>query len=282
MAFNFKERYDTETYKDTLVVDALNLAFRWKHTPRYNTYKEEFQRTIESIASSYKCKNIIITADWGKSAYRTAIFPEYKADRAERFKDQTEEDRLKFEQFFQEYENTLSLLEENYLILRYKGVEADDIAAHLAARREAYSLNDIWLLSSDGDWDLLVNENIHRFSWRTRKEITWDNWSEHYEITPDEFISYKCLVGDKSDNIPGINGIGPKRAAGLIKQYGSAFDIYSSLPLPGTAAYIKNLNSSGDIILRNYELMDLVSYCDEAVGEENLQDIRGKMGDVPW
>jgi 5'-3' exonuclease len=282
MAFTFSERYDKENYEGTLIVDALNLAFRWKHTGNYNNFKYDFERTVESIANSYKCKDIIITADWGKSEYRKAIFPDYKADRAERFKDQTEEEKEKFEQFFNEYEATLKHLSTNYTVLRYKGVEADDIAAHLVIHRQQYQLTNIWLLSSDGDWDLLIDKDVSRFSWRSRKEITADNWDEHYEVTPEQFISYKCIMGDKSDNVPGISGIGPKRAAGLLQDYESAFDIYDAVPLPGKAKYIENLNENADQLLINYELMDLVEYCDEAIGKENLEDIRVTMGDVAW
>ena len=81
------------------------------------------------------------------------------------------------------------------------------------------------------------------------------------------------MVGDKGDNVPGVAGVGEKRATDLINQYGTAFDIYSSIPLAGTAKYIQNLNEFKDNILLNYELMDLLTYCDEAIGEENLKEI---------
>jgi DNA polymerase-1 len=282
MAFNFSERYEKENYTGTLIVDALNLCFRWKHTAAYANYKEDFIRTIESIANSYKCGRIIVAADWGSSSYRKALFPEYKADRKERYKDQTEEEKEAFEKFFQEYENTLELAKTKYKVLRYKYVEADDIAAHLVLNKTKYELNEIWLLSSDGDWDLLISNGVSRFSWRTRKEITSANWSDHYNITKEEFISYKCLMGDKSDNVPGIMGVGPVRAVELVKNYGSALDIYDSLPIPGTSSYIKELNANGEQLLINYELMDLITYCDQAIGEENLQDIRVQMGELSW
>ena len=145
-------------------------------------------------------------------------------------------------------------------------------------------LEDIWLISSDGDWDLLIAEDVSRFTWRTRKEIRWDNWSEHYDVTPEQFISYKVLVGDKSDNIPGVTMVGPKRAAALLQTYETAFDIHENLPLDGTAQYIKNLNEFGDQIFTNYELMDLISYCEDAIGQENIADIKKQLlaEDVSW
>ena len=60
MAFDFNEKIPTE--KVTLVVDALNLAFRWKHQGRTD-FRYEYQKTIESLANSYSCREIIIAAD---------------------------------------------------------------------------------------------------------------------------------------------------------------------------------------------------------------------------
>ena len=167
----------------------------------------------------------------------------------------------------------MELLKENHTILRYKHVEADDIAAHLVKNRKKYDLGTIWLISSDKDWDLLIQENVNRFSYVTRKEITIENWGQHYEVSPQEYISLKCLTGDKGDNVPGIPGIGPKRALQLIKEYGDAFSIYDATPIPSSYKYIQALNENSEQILQNYELMDLITYCDDAIGSENVLDI---------
>ena len=161
----------------------------------------------------------------------------------------------------------------NHTILRYKGVEADDIAAHLVKNREKYNLGTIWLISSDKDWDLLIQEDVSRFSYVTRKEITVETWDEHYDVSPEEYISLKCLTGDKGDNVPGIPGIGPKRALQLIREYGDAFSIYDATPIPSSYKHIQALNENSEQILQNYELMDLITYCDDAIGVENVLDI---------
>jgi DNA polymerase-1 len=274
MAFKFAdlEKKDEST---TMIVDALNLAFRWKHTSnKCNNFKYDFEHTVKSLANSYKAANIIITADKGSSSYRKALYPEYKADRAEKFKDQTEADRLKFEEFFAEYEATLELLAEQFIVLRYQGVEADDIAAHLVLHRNKYNLDNIWLISSDRDWDLLVTQGVSRFSYKTRKETTISNWSEHYDVSQEEYVSLKCLMGDSGDNVKGIKDIGPKRAKDLITQYGSALAVYDAVPIDSHYAYMKNLNNEAEQILINYELMDLLSFCDTAIGQENIKNIK--------
>lgn len=278
MAFNFAEKVNNSSPNTTLIVDALNLAFRWKHQGRTD-FRYEYQKTVESLAKSYGCGRVIITADWGSSSYRRNINADYKQNRKDKFADQSEEEKMAFEEFFSEYEASLEVLkEEGYLVLRFKGVEADDIAAHLVKDKAQYGLDDVWMISSDRDWDLLVQENVGRFSYVTRKEVTLDNWHDHYEVTPEEYISLKCLTGDKGDNVPGIPGIGPKRAFGLIKQYGDALSIYDAAPLVGKHKYIQSLNENSEQILQNYELMDLITYCDDAIGADNISAIRSLMG----
>ena len=275
MAFNFTDKLVNDG-NCTLIVDALNLAFRWKHQGRTD-FRYEYQRTIESLARSYDCNNIIITADLGSSSYRKNINAEYKQNRKEKFAEQSEAEKMAFEDFIAEYEATLELLQENHRLLRFRGVEADDIAAHLVKHRDKYGLEYIWLISSDRDWDLLIQENVARFSYVTRKEVTLDNWKTHYDVSPEEYISLKCLTGDKGDNVPGIPGIGPKRALGLIKEYGDALNIYDACPIPGRYKYIESLNENYEQILQNYELMDLVTYCDDAIGADNISVIRDIM-----
>jgi len=272
MAFNFTDKIVKDRKEATLVVDSLNLAFRWKHQGRTD-FRYDFQKTVQSLAESYKCKNIIITADWGSSTYRKNISPDYKQNRKDKFATQTEEEKIAFEEFFEEFEESLTVLAEDYPILRYKGVEADDIAAHLVKEKDKYGLEYIWLISSDRDWDLLIQETVSRFSYVTRKEVRLDNWEEHYNVSPEEYISMKCLTGDKGDNVAGIPGIGPKRAEQLIKEYGDAMDIYNVLPLVSKYKYIQALNENAEQLLINYELMDLITYCDDAIGADNLADI---------
>ena len=271
MAFNFNDIQAGST----LVVDALNLAFRWKHAGR-SDFRHDYVTTVKSLATSYKCGNVIITADWGSSSYRKEILPEYKQNRKDKYETQTEAEAQAFKDFFDEYEATLELLSESYKVLRFKGVEADDLAAHLVKRKKEYGLSNIWLVSSDRDWDLLIQDGVHRFSYVTRKEVTVENWSDHYDVTRDEYISFKCLTGDKGDNVPGINGIGPKRAEQLIKEYGDALTIYDSLPIPGHYKYIQELNQSGEVLLKNYELMDLEHIAMMQSGLTTCQKLSGE------
>ena len=123
----------------------------------------------------------------------------------------------------------------------------------------------------------MIKEKVGSFFYVTRKEVRLDNWNEHYDIDPEEYISMKCLTGDKGDNVPGIPGIGPKRAVQLIRDYGDAMDIYNATPIESKYKYIQALNENAEQLLVNYELMDLMTYCDDAIGQDNIEDIGRKL-----
>jgi len=268
MAITFSDLGNPAPIGNLLIVDGLNIAFRWKHQG-VTDFKYDYVRTVESLAKSYNAGTIIITADGG-SSYRKEIFPEYKANRKEKYAEQTPQEEKEFAMFMAEFSNTLTLLKEKYPVFQFKGVEADDIAAYIV---KEFDYDDCWLISSDKDWDLLIGDKVSRFSTVTRKETTVHNWDEHYNFDIPDYITFKCLTGDKGDNVPGIPGIGPKRAVQLMEQYGDVFDIYCACPIDGKYKYIQNLNENAEQLLLNVELMDLVTYAETAIGKENTEVI---------
>ena len=267
MAIEFADVLKPQPKENILIVDGLNIAFRWRHQGILD-FKWDYIRTVESLAKSYEAGTIIITADGG-SSYRKEIYPEYKANRKERFADQTEQEQKEFEMFMAEFSSTLTELKKKHMVFQFKGVEADDIAAYISKNKDKFGIDEIWLISSDKDWDLLIQDKVSRFSTVTRKEITLDNWDDHYDFEIPDYITFKCLTGDKGDNVPGIPGIGPKRAVQLMEQYGNVFDIYDACPINDRYKYIQNLNEHSEQLLMNVELMDLLTYSEEAIGESN-------------
>lgn len=262
------------TENTLLVVDSLNLAFRYKHSGATD-FAEDYLRTVQSLKKSYKANKVIIAGDQGSSSYRKNLYPLYKQNRKDKFAEQTELEKAQFELFFEDFTKTLDYIQQNtdYPVVRFPGVEADDIAAYIVNQRKQINSEQIWLASSDKDWDLLIQPNVSRFSYVTRKEITWDNWSTHYDFTPEDYVSIKCLTGDSGDNVPGVPGIGPKRAQQLVAEYGSTYDIIASIPINSRYKYVQSLNESREQLILNYKLMDLVTHCHEALGEQNCEQI---------
>lgn len=260
-----------------LVVDALNLAFRFKHA-KSTDFVDSYINLVESLKKSYKATRVIITCDQGSSSFRKGIYPDYKQNRVDKYSTQTDLEREEFIAFFEEFNKTMDAIGELYPVLRFDKVEADDIAAYVVAKLPPTAT--VWLISSDKDWDLLVNDKVSRFSYVTRKETTIDNWNDHYDCTPEQYISIKCLTGDSGDNIKGVDGIGPKRASDLVKQYGTIFDIIAELPIASKYKYITALNAAKDTLLLNCQLMDLVTYSADAIGADNCLEIDRKIEEM--
>jgi DNA polymerase-1 len=260
--------------KNTLVVDSLNLAYRWKIAGNDYDLPYGFRDTVRSLAKSYDCGRVVVLADGG-STWRKSLHPGYKLTRKNKFDNQSEEEKKASEEFFGYYQNALDTC--GFPVIRLPGVEADDIAAYIVENKCKLDINDIWLISSDKDWDLLIEEDVSRFSTVTRKEITVDTWD--YPVEREQYACFKTLVGDPGDDIPGVEGIGPKRAAELINQYGSIFDIIASLPLSGKAKYIEKLNASKESMLLSYQLIDLRSFHKEAIGE-NLNKLESILEEI--
>ncbi len=263
-----------QTTNTLLVVDALNLAFRYKHSGATD-FAEDYLRTVQSLKKSYKASKVIIACDQGSSQYRKEIYPEYKQNRKDKFAEQTEAEKAQFEIFFEDFTKTLEHIEQNtdYPVIKFQGVEADDIAAYIVNNKQNLQVDNIWLISSDKDWDLLIQPNVSRFSYVTRKETTIDNWNTHYDFSPEDYISIKCLTGDSGDNVIGVPGIGPKRAQQLVAEYGSTYDIIASIPIASRYKYVQALNESKEQLLLNYKLMDLVTHAHEALGSDNCKQI---------
>lgn len=275
--FNKVSSLDPRT---VMIVDSLNLGFRWKHAGQFD-FLEDYIRTVESLRKSYQAGKVIVASDWGSSRYRKEIFPEYKQNRKDKAEQQTPEEQKEFELFFEEYLRIIDNFKDTtvYPVLRFEKTEADDCAAYVVKNKKKFEVDNVVLISSDKDWDLLIQDNVIRFSYVTRKETTLDNWTEHYDCDPEQYISIKCLQGDAGDNIPGVPGIGPKRAADLIKKYGSIYDIIAEMPIVSKYKYMDNLNTFGvDNLIRNHKLMDLLEFCDLALGNKNCEIIDQVLG----
>lgn len=258
-----------------LIVDSLNLAFRWKTSDNATDMYEDYLSTINSLKRSYKAKYVVLATDKGSSSYRKEIYPLYKQNRKDKYANETDADRARFELFFSEYNIALQYIRDNtdYPVIQFEATEADDIAAYIVQIAGEFNIKDTWLISTDRDWDLLLNDTTHRFSYVTRKEYTLNNWNEHYEYPHSDYLSIKCLMGDTGDNIMGVPSVGPKRAAALVGQYGDALELANALPINSHLAYIKSLNGCKDTIMLNYRLMDLVSFCEDALGKESIATI---------
>jgi 5'-3' exonuclease len=261
---------DYSTYNNLLIIDANNLSYRWLQRPNYASFDADFIRTIQSLAKSYEAARTIVCFDFGKSYYRMEMHEEYKGTRK---KPQDEDEIKKYEDFFSVLNALPDQLDEE--VLKFRGVEADDILAWITQNMsERY--DHTWIVSSDRDLYQLIDDNISIFNIFGRKEVTLQTLQEDFDVNPSEYMLSRIIEGDKSDNILGIEGIGPKRAQALAREYKTLDNLLEALPIKGKSKYITNLNAGRYQLIRNEKLINLKQYCVDAIcagkeGEEPLE-----------
>ena len=179
-----------------------------------------FQIMFKTIEEE-KPDKIIVAFDISSSEKRTKIFSEYKAGRHKAPEDLT----MQFP-IIKELLKTM-----NIPIVQKDGIEADDILGAIA-KKEGKKGNKIIILTGDRDYFQLVDINVNIRYPKTimgkTEYIIYDNYkiNEEYGLIPEKLIEVKALMGDASDNIPGVKGIGEKTALKLIIQFGSLEKIY--------------------------------------------------------
>jgi len=258
---------DYADFNNLLLIDSNNVAYRYLHRKNYDSYQEDYQRTLSSLAKSYKAKRTIACFDFGKSYYRLAMLEDYKGTRK---KPDTQEEIDRAEAFFTVLNELPDTLYEE--TLKHRGVEADDLIAYLAINlKEEY--DHVWIVSSDKDLIQLVDDNVSIFSIFSRKEITADSLYNDLGLSPSQFMLSRIIEGDKGDNIIGIEGIGPKRAQALAKEYGTFENLMRALPIPGKSKFIQNLNAGVDKLIENEKLINLHSYHEQAIEAGKDEDV---------
>lgn len=216
--------------KKFLIIDGSSLFFRAFYAlPLLKTKKGLYTNAIygfvmmlENAIEKIKPTNIAVCFDIKGSLFRREIYKDYKGTR--------QKTPSELEQQFPYIREILKYM--NIKVMEISEYEADDIAGTLSlmASKEGYKS---YLLTGDKDYYQLVDEN--NMVLMTRKGITeleivdLNYLKENYGIAGEEFIELKALMGDSSDNIPGVKGVGEKTALKLVKEYGNLENIYNNI-----------------------------------------------------
>lgn len=208
------------------VVDASSFIFRAYYAVRHLSNKEGlptnaifgFANMIVKVLEDLSPSHIAIVYDTKHPTFRKEKFPEYKANRTE-----MPDDLVPQMPYIKKFVEALGLPR-----FEKKGFEADDIIAALAE----FSLDkkhDVCIVSSDKDLMQLVNSHIWMFDTMKNKKIDEKGVVAKMGVRPDQIADYLGLVGDSSDNIPGVKGIGPKSATGLLEKFETIEGIYENI-----------------------------------------------------
>jgi DNA polymerase-1 len=207
-----------------------------------------FVKMLAKMRAAIKPTHLIVVWDGGLSAERTAVLPEYKAQRPGM------PDDLKL----QLDEITSYLQAAGVVSFCRKGVEADDYIACLARRASDAGMTVV-IASSDKDFMQLVSARVGLLNPGDKSGAVWTDEQVRAKtgVEPSQIVDWLSLTGDSVDNIPGVPGVGPKTAAEWLKQFGSVTALYERLDEVTSERSRAVLRAAADAVRRNRELVRL-------------------------
>lgn len=202
-----------------------------------------FLNTLQAAIERFKPDALFVAFDISKKVFRHERYADYKGTRTG-----MPEDLLVQMPLIKE-----ALGYMNIETFGLEGYEADDIIGTMSAHQTALGGESI-ILSGDRDLFQLVGEHVTvcfpQSKGQEMEIVTPEYLAEHYALTPELVIEMKGLMGDKSDNIPGINGVGEKTAKKLLADYGTVENLYAHLEdLKGKKLYDKLLAGKENALL---------------------------------
>ena len=180
-----------------------------------------FFRSLAMMLKTYRPQYFLAAFDSRTPTFRHEWYPEYKATR-----DKTPEDLHAQIPHIEKILTTLGIT-----CLRKDGFEADDIIATLACRAAQEGRRCV-IISGDKDLAQLVGDFVSVLKPDKSEALAHcgiEEVKEHWGVAPAQMLDYLSLIGDASDNIPGVKGIGPKTAVKLLQDYGTLDAVYEHI-----------------------------------------------------
>ena len=180
-----------------------------------------FTRILMDIIQKEKPDYLAVSFDDGLSG-RDKIYPEYKGTR-DKMPDELDQQMKRIEQLVRAF---------NIPVLKMQGYEADDLIGTVTRQAEKQGVH-IYIVTGDYDLLQLLTDHVTvqlppRRGETEVRDYNIKRFIEEYEIRPDQLVDQKALMGDTSDNIPGIAGIGEKTSIKLLKKYDTLDNIYKN------------------------------------------------------
>ena len=231
-----------------------------------------FIRMLGKARDRARPSRTVVVWDGGLAAERMALLPDYKAQRAEMpagLRPQLDE-------------IVAYLRAAGIVSLRKEGCEADDCIAALTVRAAAAGL-PVVIASSDKDFMQLVSGGVKLLVPHDKAEGLWDAAQVRLKtgVEPGQIVDWLSLVGDASDNIPGVPGIGMKIAADLLRQFGSIDVLYRRLADVRSERLRTRLQTEEETVRRNQQLVRLkddmeceLPLKDLTAGESDPEELR--------
>jgi len=215
------------------------------------------------LFKEFKPTHMVFCGDRKEPSFRKDLDPRYKANRSEMPEDLGVQ--IPYIHKLTDVLGIPRLDKEKY--------EADDVIGSLARWGEENDF-EVVIVSGDKDFAQLINENISMFDPMKSKVIDVEAVTTRYGVTPEQFIDYLAIVGDSSDNIPGIKGVGPKGAEKLLTDFKTLDGVYENTDkLKG--ATLKKVEAAKDEAYLSQKLVTIVKDLDlyESADQAALKEI---------
>ena len=233
-----------------------------------------------------KPTRVIICFDGkGGSARRKKLFPAYKAQRTVNTRltrinsnSNGEDERVSMGQQIQRLTQYLDNLPVT--VMATERIEADDAIAYIA--KQVLPKSQHFIMSTDTDFLQLIDDRIAVWSPTANKFYFKEDMKERFGLRPENYIHYKSLTGDKSDNIPGIKGVGPKTLQKRLPMlFGEDIITMDDLILDATnrkseAKVLASVADNRPLLELNGQLMQLHDVDISGVAKESIRDIVGR------
>ena len=247
----------TEAPQPLVLVDGSSYLYRAFHAlPPLTNSSGQATGAIKGVVSmlrrlcqDYPTSTVTVIFDAKGKTFRDKLYGEYKANRPPMP-----------EELREQVDPLNSIVEAMGLpLLIIPGVEADDVIGTLAKQASAIG-RPVLISTGDKDMAQLVDQNITLVNTMTDTLLDEAGVLKKFGIPPSLIIDFLALMGDKVDNIPGVQGVGEKTALALLQNLGGVEDIYNSLdkveslPVRGAKTLVSKLESSRDLAELSYNL----------------------------
>ena len=221
---------------------------------------------LKSLRKQYPDSPFAVVFDAKGGTFRDDMYAEYKANRPSMPDDM----RVQIEPLH------ASVIALGFPLLCVEGVEADDVIGTLA-RSSAAADRPVVISTGDKDMAQLVDGHITLVNTMTGSVMDVEGVKEKFGVSPEQIIDYLALMGDSSDNIPGVPGIGPKTASGLLVGVGGGLvdlyeklDIVPTLPIRGAKNLPAKLEEHREMAFLSYQLATIKIDVPLDIGLEDL------------
>ena len=254
-----------------ILVDGSSYLFRAYHVPYLQALSTSYGQStgaitgvlnmIKSLQKDYPSGNIVVVFDAKGKTFRNDMYPEYKANRPA----MPEDLRTQIAPLHE-------IIEAMGLpLLVIEGVEADDVIGTLANQASKLKMETV-ISTGDKDMAQLVTAHVRLINTMTNVEMDEAGVEEKFAVRPDQIIDYLALMGDKVDNIPGVDKCGPKTAAKWLAEHGTLKQVMANADnVKGKVG--EHLRNALSHLPLSYELATIKL---DVELPENVQDIKPK------